>query len=215
MGLLTMNREQIIKPSGSIFDETLVLDKPINDSFFNDKFVKYFDNDGFELSLLEKEYYKTNGVELTNYLNHDCNQKEWFIGGDSNLIVDHSLLLQRWSFGGEARKQLESFKTQFPQINKYLRIVPKWGLDFSLEYYDDTNAIEVLHVEKDYRSFSEAISEKQKLEKMISETDWYGFARDLIRTKICWQDLVGFDSNDWKSRFFGLTKAETTLKAFA
>lgn len=197
------------------FDERLALEKRVSNDIIKKEYIRYFDNDGFELSHLEQIYYKENGVQLDSCLNHSCDQKKWIEGGDDHFILDHSLLLQRRNFAGEAKAQLEYKRKEYPQLNKYLNLVPKWGLDFALEYYNDNAYIEVIHIENDYRSLEVAKHAKENLEKKIIETDWVDFVKTLIRRKSKWDGLVGFAQNDWKAKYWGLNRAENTEKSFS
>ena len=201
--------------SDNKFDRYLELKQRVSNDVVTDDYLKYFDNDGFELSFLEQEYYRENNVPINRILNHACDQRAWITCEHSNFKVDHSMILQRWEFVQQARMQLEDKKSVFPQLNKYLRLKPKWGLDFSLEYYDDKEAIEVMHIETDYSNYYEAVGSKQFFEKKILSTDWYDFVKSLIKNRLQWEGLQGMEQNDWKAQHWGLVKAEKTLKAFA
>lgn len=205
----------MLSVSSNRFNRYLDIEKEVNSDVIKEDSVRYFDNDGFELSFLEQEYYSKNKVQVANILNHVCNQQEWFICNHSKFKLDHSMILQRWSFVKDAREQLEIKKDKFPQLNKYLKLKPKWGVDFALEYYDGDTALEVLHVEQDYRNFYEAIASKQILEDKLLSTDWIDFVEKILKRKSEWEGLNGMDQNDWKASFWGLPKAEKTLKAFA
>jgi hypothetical protein len=180
----------------------------------NEQYIRYFDNDGFELSYLEQEYYRENNINLTSCLNHVCDQKVWLEGSSNGLKIDHALILHRWEFQGEAREQLIKYKHRFPELNKYLMLKPKWGIDFALEYYDNDNAIEVMHFENDYPTYGAALQAKNYFEAKILSTDWIDFAKFLIRNKDKWQHLKGMTQNDWKASHWGLNKAEETIKSF-
>lgn len=201
--------------TSSTFTEKLELRKRVSNDVITEDYIKCFDNDGFELSYLEQEYYRENGVKLTNALNHNCDQQDWFKCSDDRFKLDHSLILQRWCFVDEAKAQLENKKTAYPQLNKYLHIVPKWGLDFALEYYDGDEWMEVIHIENDYRNVAVALRAKEILQNKLISTDWNDFVRSLIRRKEEWQHLVGFAQNDWKAAHWGLDRAEITEKVFA
>lgn len=179
-----------------------------------DDYIRFFDNDGFELSYLEQEYYRENSINLTNCLNHSCDQKTWLDGSYGGLKIDHALILHRWEFSGEAREQLERNKSKFPELNKYLMLKPKWGLDFALEYYNKDDVIEVIHFENDYSSYDKALTSKSFFEQKILNTDWLDFANYLLKNKDEWQGLNGMTQNDWKARHWGLNKSEETLKSF-
>lgn len=205
----------MLKATNNTFDSYLGLKKRVSNDVINEQYIRYFDNDGFELSFLEQEYYRENGIKLDYALNHGTDQKEWIIGGDERFKIDHSLLLQRWSFVDEAMKQLEYKRKEYPQLNKYLNLVPKWGIDFLMEYYNENTYMEVLHIEMDYRSYGQAVEAKDFFQKKLLDTDWVDFAKSLIRKKDEWYFLPGMQQNDYKAKMWGLNKAETTQKAFS
>lgn len=200
--------------SNNTFTRYLDITKRVSNDVIKPEYIRFFDNDGFELSYLEQEYYRENGIELYPCLNHACNQMDWIKLEDPNFIVDHSLLLQRWQFVEEAKKQLDLHKPAHPQLHKYTKLKPKWGLDFALEYYDDFWAIEVLHLEFDDHNYYEAMARKEVLQTKIVATDWVDFVNRLKQKKDEWQHLTAMDQNDWKARFWGIKRAEHTYKAF-
>lgn len=196
------------------FDNYLDLNNRVSNDVITEEYIRYFDNDGFELSFLEQVYYKENNVPINLTLNHFCDQRTWMTYTDENLILDHSMVLQRWEFKGEAKEQLETKKTQYPQLNKYLKLKAKWGIDFSLEYYKDDIVLEVLHMEMDYQNYDEALSAKKFFEEKFISTDWNHFTDSLLKNKSQWEHLQGMDQNDWKAVHWGLNSAEKTFKAF-
>lgn len=196
------------------FDNYLDLNNRVSNDVITEEYIRYFDNDGFELSFLEQEYYKENNVPINLTLNHFCDQRTWMTYTDENLILDHSMVLQRWEFKGEAKEQLETKKTQYSQLNKYLKLKAKWGIDFSLEYYKDDIVLEVLHMEMDYQNYDEALSAKKFFEEKFISTDWNHFTDSLLKNKSQWEHLQGMDQNDWKAVHWGLNSAEKTFKAF-
>lgn len=205
----------MLKDLGYSFDRTLSCTSPLTVDLFRDETVSCFDNDGFELSLLEQYFYKRNNFPLYNFLNHNCFQVKWFDMTDNNFVLDHSLLLERKSFDGEAKKQIEFYSKKFPQLLKYLKLKPKWGIDFALEHYENDEYIEVLHIEYDYSDLDQAIEKKEMFQNKLLSTDWTDFLSTLKRKKDEWINLKGFQQNDYKARLWGLSKAEDTLKSFA
>ena len=199
----------------SKFDQELQIHHTIPESSFTHDRVMYFDNDGFELTALEQIFYEGQGIPTNNILNHNCDQRVWIKGGNDEFKIDHCLLLQRWEFTGEARWQINEHKQKFPQLLKFLKIIPKWGLDFALDYYSDNDAVEVIHIENDYRSYEEACEAKRQIENQILNTDWDDFTRNIINQKEQWIGLTGFAQNDWKAVYWGMNKAEVTQKAYA
>jgi hypothetical protein len=196
------------------FDNYLELKHRVSNDVITEEYIRYFDNDGFELSYLEQEYYRENKVPINRILNHAGDQRPWITGFHEKFKIDHSMILQRWEFVGEAKQQLEVKKALWPQLNKYLKVQSKWGLDFSLEYYNGDEALEVLHIELDYKDYNQACNAKKFFEEKIAKTDWEHFVQSLIVNRSKWVDLQGMEQNDWKAVHWGLSKAEKTLKAF-
>lgn len=196
-------------------EHTLCTEK-VHSSFLDTKNVWYYDKDGFELTKLEQEFYKVSGfgIFLNDCLNHCCWQEPWFELSDNNFILDHSLVLHRCSFTGDARQQLLESVKKVPRLSYLLKSLSKWGLDFNLDYIDNEGKLtEVIHIEVDMKNYHDFLQRKEELENFVLSTDWkhvYKFL-DLNRNK--WECLVGFEQNDWKARQLGFKKAEITHKA--
>ena len=181
------------------------------------KKADYFDKDGFELTELECEYYMCNNFALDNViLNHHSHQQEWFtIEKNNSLFLDHSAILHRCDFAESAREQLIQFQPQLPKLTYLLQCKKKWGLDFCLDYFDQKEMYEVIHIETDFSTLEECTAYKENIEKFVLAIDWKDAAKRLIAKKDEWSSLIGFAQNDWKARFFGFPKAELTHKALA
>lgn len=202
----------MFKPSTCSFPSEAVIEYAVDDSAFVWNNIRYFDNDGFQLSLLEQEYYKINGIWL-KYINGVWGyQDEWMVGGDNRFIIDHSMIITRCGYVGEALEQLHKYSSKFPYLKKYTKLQPKWGIDFALEYTDGNDFLEVLHIEMDYATRAEAEDAKAHFEERFMATDWEHFTKYLQENKDTWSPLQGMDRNDWKARAWGLTKAECLLK---
>jgi hypothetical protein len=205
----------MLKITTNNFSNDLALRNKIDEYLFTKENLMYFDNDGFELSNLEKEFYRVNNVLLSNCLNHQADQKIWFECENDNFYLDHSLMLQRWELCDEAKEQVNNKSLVFPQCKKYIKLRKKWGLDFALEYFNKEEVLEVIHIENDYRNFNEAFENKKELENKILSTDWHDFVKKLNSHKYEWQGLSVIQQNDWKASYWGMPKAETTFKAFS
>jgi len=177
----------------------------------------FYDKDGFELTSLEKEYYSVSGFRdyLKNFLNHICFQEQWFeLRTNKNFILDHSLILHRCSFKGDAKQQLQDNLKKLPKLSYLLQCPTKWGLDFSLDYVSNNGElVEVLHIEYDTKSYNEFLNYKLYFENFVQTTDWNYFANFLLKKKNEWAHLVGFDQNNWKARQLGFKQAEITHKS--
>ena len=194
--------------------KNLVCTTPISEHFLISS-ADYYDKDGFELTDLELVYYKVNNFDtfLNDCLNHYCIQEQWYELDHPYFTLEHSLILHRCSFGGEARKQLEDYKYVNPKASYLLQGEAKWGLDFSLDHIYNGKVTEVLHIEQDTRSYDQFLEMKDGFEVFVQNTDWEDFYKFLNSHRDEWESLIGFEQNDWKARKIGFKKAEVTQKS--
>lgn len=176
----------------------------------------YFDKDGFELNVAEQKFYKAMEYPV-NYpiLNHCCWQEPWVINTESSrLIVDHSMILHRASYSGEAYEQL-SMLHYYPYSWLLVAAKQKWGFDFALDSISETGQVfEVLHIEYDSYNFDRFVESKSQIEAFIRSTDWEDISVEIWKNRDQWQHLAGNEQNHWKSNFIlGWDRAEYTEKA--
>lgn len=179
----------------------------------------YYDKDGFELNVAEQKFYRASGYPI-DYpcLNHHCFQQPWFeiepSGTRAGLIIDHSLILHRCSYGGHARNQLLEWVEKTPKASHLLNCRPKWGFDFALDFCVDNRTIyEVLHIEFDSTNYKEFCNKLINMEQFIRHTDWVDISNKVISKKDEWEHLKGFEQNHWKANYIlGWKKAEYTEK---
>ena len=202
--------------NGNQFIEKANCTTPVPEDYMNlDSWVQCYDNDGFELSKLEKAYYAANGFPIRDRLNHECCQRDWFfMPPQDGFILDHALVLEKKGFAEAAREQIEHHSKRNPQLVKYLKSVPKWGIDFAMEYYEADDYMEVLHIEYDYTDLDKAKEARKMFEHKLMATDWKDFVKRLKKKKNKWEGLRGMMQNDWKAKYWGLAKAEKTIKSF-
>ena len=180
---------------------------------------KDFDKDGYEVPTpLEHLHYEANDVELNREIQyHIAPVQEWYTDieqSEHGLVLDHCMLLTRYAFAGAAREQLEEVKQHRPILQKLLNIKPKWGIDFSLDYVTHDIVMEVIHIEQDFDSLESAQDAKERLEKIINNTDWYDGAMRLYQRRDEWINLSSDDHSDYKAQFFGWERAFDNKKVF-
>lgn len=209
-----------LKKSNNDLTTSPYLTIEITNQQLNSSNLKHFDKDGYEVpALIERAYYQAQGVELNYEIQyHIAPVQEWYYDiedSEEGLVLDHCMLLTRYALAGAAREQVEKAAKTRPILNKLLGIKPKWGIDFSLDYIDHNICMEVIHIEQDFLDYQEAQSAKQKLEKIIENTDWEQGAKDLIACKSKWINLSSDDHSDFKAQFFGWHRAFDNKKVFS
>jgi hypothetical protein len=201
------------------FTENPYLETPISRHLLETLPFKDFDKDGYEVPTpLEHLHYEINNVEINREIQyHIAPAQEWYTDieqSEHGLVLDHCMLLTRYAFAGEARKQIEEVCNNRPILQKLLNIKPKWGIDFSLDFVTHDIVMEVIHIEQDFDNVNEAISAKEKLENIIDSTDWYDGAMRLYQRKDEWINLSSDDHSDYKAQFFGWHRAFDNKKVF-
>lgn len=180
-------------------------------------YVELFDQNGYSLTTLEVLYGDVNNQPAISHRKQLSLKKEWFTQdyADTGAIVNHAELFERKGYSGEAREQLEVWAKNNNTLYKLLRYKPKWGVDFSIDYVDaDGNALEVLHYEYDGFRLDEILEAKEKVERIVTSTDWNDAAKQLLKRKSEWINLDFFQMSDYKCNFFGLGSERFKLVAW-
>jgi len=184
---------------------------PITHKFYNPRsvHVDLFDQNGYDLTLLEQIFADENGKGVEPHRYHRAIKRDWFTQEEKNsgAILNHSLLFERKAYSGEALEQLKRWADKLPIFHKVIAMRPKWGLDFSIDYVDqDGNAFEVLHWEYDGFDFDEVNEVKLKIEPILASIDYDEAAQELLNLKDQWHSLDFFGQSDWKCKFFGIPR---------
>lgn len=203
-----------------VFNPKPFLETPIDKQLIETLKLRDFDKDGYEIPTpLEQLHYEAQGVNLNREIQyHVAPVEPWFIDKDDSeqgLVLDHSMILTRWSFAGAARELLEEVAKERPILNKLLGIQHKWGIDFSLDWVDNFGCTEVIHIEMDFRDYDLACETKEKVEELVNRTDWEWGAKQLLLKKHEWENLSSDDHSDYKAQFFGWHRAFDSLKVFS
>lgn len=179
--------------------------------------MKYFDRDGFELNELEQALYKRNRVDINeHHLNKIASHISWIENDaedDPRIIIDHSCIQQRHDYIGEVRDELQIASHYRRELKKLLVIIPKWGIDFNVDYVGET-VMELFHIEVDRHSYEDIMDQKYLAERLILRTDWVNVANIFHKRRSEWENLPADDQIEWKVKYLGWNRVYDTRKVF-
>ena len=168
-----------------------------------------FDQNGYDLTELEKRFACINLTKTDSHRSHRTAIKQSWFDQDATIEgahLNHSQLFERKGYTGKALAQLESWSYSLPLVHKLTAMRPKWGLDFSMDYVDrQGNAFELLHWEWDSFDYNEISQIKSEAEKILANIDWDDAAKGLLLHKKSWHHLDFFQQSEWKCKYFGIT----------
>lgn len=178
-----------------------------------------FDQNGYDLTVLEQKYARINDTEIHSHRSHRTAIKSpWFLECEEYLEgphLNHSLLFERKGYSGLAKEQLEEWAVELPLLHKILAMRPKWGLDFSMDYVDRAgNSFEILHWEWDSFIYEEVECIRKHIESKLSVIDWNDAAKSILASKSKWHHLDFFAQSDWKCNYFGIPKEKFKMVAW-
>jgi hypothetical protein len=180
--------------------------------------VALFDQNGYDLTDLEKHYAYSNWSKPKKHREHRMALKQpWFTQEHTleGAVLNHSLLFERKGYAGAALEELQHWARALPLINKVIAIRPKWGLDFSMDYVDRAgNAFEVLHWEWDSFNYDEIQAVKLEIELVLKAIDWQDAAQNVLAKKDSWHHLDFFAQSAWKCNYFGVPEERFKMVAW-
>lgn len=167
-----------------------------------------FDQNGYDLCSVEQLYADKNISQAELVRNHRYALKQTWMTQPYKIqgaVLNHSNLFERKGYTGAALEQLERWANTLPIYYRLINIRPKWGLDFSMDYYDsDGNTFEVLHWEYDGFDCNEINDKKLEIEQQLASMDWEDAAKEILKRKDEWFSLDFFKQSDYKCNYFGI-----------
>jgi hypothetical protein len=180
--------------------------------------VALFDQNGYDLTDLEKHYAYSNWSKPKKHREHRMALKQpWFKQEHTveGAVLNHSLLFERKGYAGAALEELQHWAKELPLLHKVIALRPKWGLDFSMDWVDSKgNAFEVLHWEWDSFNYEEIEAVRQTVEPILKAIDWQEAGQNILAKKEQWHHLDFFAQSDWKCSFFGIPKEHFKMVAW-
>ena len=174
--------------------------------------LELFDQNGYDLTVLEQHYAYANYVKPKKQREHRfAIKKDWYTQFNKieGAVLNHSSLFERKGYEGRALTQLQQWAKNLPLVYKVISILPKWGLDFSMDYVDrQGNAFEVLHWEWDSFNYEVVQEVKLKIEPVLLNIDWDDAGQQILSMKDQWHHLDFFAQSDWKCRYFGIPQEQ-------
>lgn len=173
------------------------------------EYVELFDQSGYDLSPLEKLYATENRQRFCAHREHrHAIRSRWLVSPpekNAGAVLNHAFLFERKGFAAEALDQIRAWARLNPLLFKLVKLRPKWGLDFSMDYADrDGNVFEVLHFEYDSFVYEEIQARVHKYTEYFMSVDWDDGAKSVLAHRDEWIDL-GFEAQSaWKCDFFGI-----------
>jgi len=153
-------------------------------------------------------YALRNNTSIDKVRNHrTALVQDWMIQEykKEGTVLNHSYLFERKGYSGKALEQLKNWAKELPIFYRLVNIRPKWGIDFSMDYYDsEGNTFEVLHWEYDGFDFNEINDKKQEVEQHLISIDWQNAAKEILKRKDEWYSLDFFAQSNYKCNYFGV-----------
>lgn len=206
--------------SSNQFDPNGYWSKPVEKIVFipTAEDVALFDQNGYDLTDLEKHYAYSNWAKTKKHREHRVALKQsWFEQEykTEGAVLNHSLLFERKGYTGAALEELQYWAKELPLLHKVIALRPKWGLDFSMDWVDHKgNAFEVLHWEWDSFDYDEVEAVRKTVEPVLKSIDWTDAGHNILAMKNQWHHLDFFAQSDWKCDYFGIPKEKFKMVAW-
>jgi hypothetical protein len=204
------------------FDPNGYWDKPVEKIVYlpTAEDVALFDQNGYDLTDLEKHYAYSNWTKPKKHREHRVALKQpWFVEKLPKItgpVLNHSLLFERKGYTGAALEELKQWAKTLPLIHKVIALRPKWGLDFSMDWVDrEGNAFEVLHWEWDSFDYNEIQAVKLEIEPVLAAIDWQDAGQNILAKKEQWYSLDFFAQSRWKCQYFGIPEERFKMVAWS
>lgn len=186
-------------------DSTPTWGEPIDQVDISQDSMRYFDQNGYDLTPLEEHYAFANGSFVRNMRWRRAIYKDWFnCDSTQGLHLNHASLFERKGYHGLAQEQIKNFAQQVPIVYKLIHMKPKWGIDISIDYVDEHKAFEVFHYEWDDFDYNRVLAKQAEIENVVVNTNWPHLAQLLWQRRDRWMHLDFDGQTRYKTDYLGL-----------
>ena len=168
--------------------------------------IKFFDQSGYALCNIELSYARVNNSYINSNREKQGIYMPWLECDKSHgAHINHSWLLERKGYSGEALNQLNQWAIEYPMLYKILKLKPKWGIDVSFDYVDyKGNVMELFHYEWDSHILDDVLKTKEQIELLVLNMDWEDFAKEKLNKKDEWKHLDFIAQSKWTTDYLNL-----------
>lgn len=189
-----------------IVEKNAYYSNPCSPDVLSDDPTLDFDPNGFGLTELEIELIRANGGSFyrPDYLTQ---KTDWLAQPltKSGIVLNHSFILYRRAYDGQAADFLWSLAQKDPRIHRVLQQQPRFGLDLCIEYIQpDGTIFEVLHWEYDNVDPEHIEYYRQLYQDKFLNTDWEFAAKQMLQKKHEWHHLAWFPQSKYKCDYFDI-----------
>ena len=147
--------------------------KPLTSEQLRASSLLNFQQDGFNLTPLERLYHLRNEININENINKAAAAQRFIYDNIemAPLYVDYSFIYTRYAYAGDAREQIRMYSRMRPEIKQLLNLKPRYGISFKISYMDKSKYGDILCINSCSSNFTEIYKEKNHWKSFIESTD--------------------------------------------
>ena len=155
-------------------EENPYITKPLTTEQLRVSMFDGFNEDGFNLTSLERLYHINSEININENPNRAAAAQEWIYDDIdmAPLYIDYGFIYTRYAYAGAAREQIRMYSKNRPEIKKLLNLRPRYGVSFKICYMDASQYADLIKINTKSRTFNEIYKEKKHWEEYIKNTNF-------------------------------------------